>query len=796
MRHISRFLPLLLLFLLAMLWACTPSTPQTATPITDTLTATPSILPSTTDTPTHTPSQTPIIPTSTPIVPSQSRFAPSPTPTTPPTPTQEPLPPGLLFGISEDRFLVDLNGQAQPLGDYEAVSPNGRTLFRKSNIFLDFSDPALTGEGYLFDTVTQEEIQLPLGPLFDVALANWWPAEPDWVLLNVTHNADLWSAYYGPVQTGVARVDGTEYRFLPGQDDSTSWTLPAPAPQGRLIAYDSGGRGYIYDLENNTVVLIDPADVDPQLADVSLIGPSWSPDGQLIVWGVAGSSPGGGTGDPYGIMIWDMETQTGLYREGFNVVLGDEGWRGTPKWSPDGARLLFQSPYLEGYGAVMTDREGNVLTFREGVEDPRWLNEEWIAYEYYGQGRWVAENLESGDLIDIPPPPFAWLNETLEIMGGNFGVSGNQPQRVSLQTGQRTVLPLPENSYVLDQINLQPTAPSPPPLEFTTALNIHGDDENPITTTDLQIVNDRVYVTRGHELLVLDAENPQNILGRLAFGQRFGEESLRMFEYYYFSPLRLAVTEDGTAIISDDQLYVVDVRNPENMAVIGTAEATGRYIRVLDGIAYLNDTLNLRLVDVANPSDPQLLADYTVYEDGDFGSYLVDFEVVSINDRRLVIFAGQSRGLVMLDVTDPVKIERLPGVPDLWVSAVTAVGTRLYVQGEPLSEIVPPPTKLYLYDIADPQQPQMIAEPLAKFGSRELLLTADNRFFATALGYENGENQLYLLWGSVGENQQLQPAGEVPLNYEMRYSGDSLALYQDQLFLGGGHSIMVIKGVP
>ena len=355
---------------------------------------------------------------------------------------------------------------------------------------------------------------------------------------------------------------------------------------------------------------------------------------------------------------------------------------------------------------------------------------------------------------------------------------------------------MPENSYILGQINFQPAAPAPAPVGFTSELIIHGDDENPNPTTDLQIVNDRIYLTRGHELLVLDAENPQNILGRLPFGHRFGEETLSMFEYYSFAPLRLAVTEDGFAIISDDQLYVVDVNNPKNMTVIGTVEATGRDIRVLDGIAYLNDALNLRLVDVANPADPQLLADFAVYENGDFGSYLVDFEVVSINGRRLVIFAGQGRGLVMLDVTDPADIQRLPGIPDLWVSAVTAVGTRLYVQGEPLSTVDPPPNELYLYDIADSKEPQMIVEPLTKFGNRELLITADNRFFATALRYENGQNQPYLLWGLVGESQQLQPVGEAPLNVELGFSGDSLALYKDQLFLGGGLSIMVIEEVP
>jgi hypothetical protein len=331
-----------------------------------------------------------------------------------------------------------------------------------------------------------------------------------------------------------------------------------------------------------------------------------------------------------------------------------------------------------------------------------------------------------------------------------------------------------------------------PELTTTTVLTLTSDFFPIDQTVDMQMVNGRIYLTRSHELLVLDPNNPGAPLGQLSFGQRFGEDTLAMLEHYHFSPLHLAVNDDGYAVVSDDQLYVVDVRDPANMVVVGQTAVRGFDMRAADGLVYLTDALNLQIVDVHNPAAPTLLADFVVYETGDFGSYLIDFELVMIGDRRLVIFAGQSRGVVMLDVTDPTNIGRLPGLPNLWVSEVTVAGNRLYVQADGQQMFEMTTDGLILVDLADVERPLLIGNPMTAFRQTKLLLPPDGRFYALAPHVQDGQNRHAVLWGTVTATGDLQLEGAAILPVGRITNEQELAVSENHLFIGGQSGVQMI----
>src|SRR5207247_9116414 len=124
----------------------------------------------------------------------------------------------------------------------------------------------------------------------------------------------------------IASADGKELRNLtknPANDWGPDWS-----PDGTTIAFNSdrdhetGTRGYLVNPDGSNLRRID--------VDQWLEYPSWSPDGQKLVFmGAAGSN--------YEISVVDLATNVVTQ---LTTAPGEDGW---PAWSPDGSTIAFSS---------------------------------------------------------------------------------------------------------------------------------------------------------------------------------------------------------------------------------------------------------------------------------------------------------------------------------------------------------------------------------------------------------------------------------------------------------------------
>ena len=117
--------------------------------------------------------------------------------------------------------------------------------------------------------------------------------------------------------------------------------------------------------------------------------------------------------------------------------------------------------------------------------------------------------------------------------------------------------------------------------------------------------------------------------------------------------------DENTAFVSDrsGELQIINVSNPRSLTLLSTFSGSGAYgdgALSSDGnTLYLVNWDTLDIVDVSDPSSPQLLGSTSTYIDqygNDVGGYS-DALVLS-NDGKVAYVESTAYGLIILDISD------------------------------------------------------------------------------------------------------------------------------------------------
>ena len=245
------------------------------------------------------------------------------------------LPPGLLFSAAGGLWRVDADGQPTLL----SADPN-------ANLSLDAWQSGVGGQELLFrgdgglvsddiwsaDLSTGKERNLTKEAGRIECCPQWWPTRPDLIIFSSwpAGGADL-----GPTVGFLTTVqaDGSDYRVLGEQ-----WSIahPAPAPDGRTIAYDQEGEAWLYQWDTGAKPF------DPEaygLPVQAMASPAWSPDRERLAWIVSVLSDGS---QRMSIGVFDLRAGTSwLLGHPFEWHVGY--WPPAPVWSPDGKWLAYHA---------------------------------------------------------------------------------------------------------------------------------------------------------------------------------------------------------------------------------------------------------------------------------------------------------------------------------------------------------------------------------------------------------------------------------------------------------------------
>lgn len=185
----------------------------------------------------------------------------------------------------------------------------------------------------------EQAIPLPW-MVYDLA---WSPAASTWLFVDGSPDTEM------SVHVLSRQEDGSvEFTEVFRGASAAAWS-----PDGEEIAVgDYAGE---YTRQARTLLVVG-ADREPrQVAQLAMqpVAVAWSPDGARIAVAVAGSIRQG-----YATSLYIVTLETGE----LTTVVKEEGWLGWPTWSPDGQRLLFTlGPLRERTGSELP--YGNLWTY-------------------------------------------------------------------------------------------------------------------------------------------------------------------------------------------------------------------------------------------------------------------------------------------------------------------------------------------------------------------------------------------------------------------------------------------------
>lgn len=236
---------------------------------------------------------------------------------------------------AEETWWIDSNGFPQRLYPERDAKPSPSMY----QVLLDREDGI-----WLVDLIEGEETNLTGDSDRLEGLGQWWPANPEVIVFNsVENDEEGWGMSAG--QASIVLQDGSGYQVL---DESSSFWSPAPSPDGKTIAYDTGSAAWLYHLDTGKQPF-DVGDYGLEAPEDFKIGsPSWAPDGLKLAWWVGGSFAPSGEW-MLALAIFDLHNKDFKFIHQYQPIGGSGGWKPPAEWSPDGEWLAFTT---QGQGRV------------------------------------------------------------------------------------------------------------------------------------------------------------------------------------------------------------------------------------------------------------------------------------------------------------------------------------------------------------------------------------------------------------------------------------------------------------
>ncbi|MCB0036735.1 MAG: PD40 domain-containing protein, partial [Anaerolineales bacterium] len=190
-------------------------------------------------------------------------------------------PAGLIYRSNWDVVKVGANGSETVVATASGLnlSPDGT-----QGAYFDYPN----NQFVLLDLVngTQEVLS---NEFYAVQQVSWMDDQR--LLLGVQIN----ESQVGPNAGYLAIYDLAQDQFTVLDDEALMFSQPSAAPDGQTIAYDRGGEALLYDLTTNSTAAFDPTAFSGWSygAEVRFGSPSYSPDGNQLVWLINGPNVGG-----------------------------------------------------------------------------------------------------------------------------------------------------------------------------------------------------------------------------------------------------------------------------------------------------------------------------------------------------------------------------------------------------------------------------------------------------------------------------------------------------------------------